>query len=208
MMGSPEDEPGRYADEVQHQVTITRPFYMQTTPVTQAQWQAVMGDNPSFFKGDNLPVESVSWNDTQEFIRVLNRSGEGTYRLSTEAEWEYSCRAGTSTPFGIGDGQDLDRTLANFNEYRSKTTSVKTFSPNAWGLHDMHGNVFEWCQDWYGKYPSGAVSDPQGPLTGVVRVVRGGGWYGRARYARSAYRCGDLPGFRYRLLGFRLVKDV
>ena len=185
MMGSPEDEVGRFDDEALHQVTITKPFYMQTTPVTQGQWEALMGNNPSYFKGDDLPVECVSWDDCQEFIQRLSQSGDGIYRLPTEAEWEYACRAGTSTPFVIGNGRDLDSTQANFDGnypygagrkglYREQTTPVKSFAPNAWGLYDMHGNVWEWCQDWYGDYLIGAVSDPQGPSSGVFRVHRGG----------------------------------
>jgi formylglycine-generating enzyme required for sulfatase activity len=218
MMGSPENEQGRCDDEVLHKVTITKPFYMQTTPVTQAQWQAVMGSNPSHFKGDNLPVENVSWNDCQEFIQHLNQRGEGQYRLPTEAEWEYACRAGTTTPFAIGNGVDLDSTQANFDgNYpygqgkegvdRQETTPVKSFAPNNWGLYDMHGNVYEWCQDWYGDYPSGATTDPQGPSSGSYRVYRGGDWDGFARYARSALRVPVRPVYCNENLGFRLVKE-
>ena len=218
LMGSPESEEGRYHDETRHQVTLTNPFYMQATPVTQAQWQAVMGDNPSFFKGENHPVENVSWHDAQAFIRKLNARGEGQYRLPTEAEWEYACRAGTETPFGIGNGVDLDSTQANFDGnypygkgkkalYREQTTPVKTFEPNAWGLYDMHGNVCEWVQDWFGEYPEGEETDPQGPATGADRVLRGGGWCNLARFARSAYRGRFSPDVRGINLGFRLVKD-
>lgn len=219
MMGSPEDEEGRDEGEILHSVTITKPFYMQTTPVTQKQWQAVIDENPSHFKGDSLPVEQVSWDDTQQFIQRLNQRGEGIYRLPTEAEWEYACRAGTSTPFGIGNGRDLDSTQANFHgrypygngvrgKRREQTTPVKSFSPNDWGLYDMHSNVWECCQDWYIGYSSGSVSDPQGPLTGVFRVLRGGSWRSSARNARSAYRYYASPDGRYFNLGFRLVKEV
>ena len=220
MMGSPESEVARFDDETLHEVTITKPFYMQTTPVTQKQWKAVMDNNPSYFKGDNLPVECVNWNDCQQFIQRLNQRNEGTYRLPTEAEWEYACRAGTGTPFGIGNGHDLDSSQANFDGnypygkskkslYLGHTTQIKSFSPNTWGLYDMHGNVCEWCQDWYnGDYLIGAVSDPQGPDTGVARVNRGGGWYLKARYARSALRGYNSPDVRYDNLGFRLVKEV
>ena len=224
MMGSPEDEVGRFDDETLHEVTITKPFYMQTTPVTQKQWKAVMGNNPSYYKGDNLPVERVSWDDCQEFIQRLNQSSDGIYRLPTEAEWEYACRAGTSTPFGIGNGCDLDITQANFDgnypygksvkgEYREQTTPVKSFAPNDWGLYDMHGNVWEWCQDWHGDYLIGAVSDPQGEDLGECRVLRGGSWYYFAKDCRSAIRLNESPEYRYPEngysdIGFRLVREI
>jgi len=217
MMGSPKDEVGRFDDETLHEVTITKPFYMQNTPVTQKQWKAVMGNNPSCFNGDKLPVECVSWNDCQEFIQRLNQRGEGHYRLPTEAEWEYACRAGTSTPFGIGNGCDLDITQANFdgNEpygqgkegvYREETTPVQSFAPNAWGLYDMHGNVWEWVQDWYGAYPRRAVTDPQGPQSGGTRIRRSGCWGNHARYVRSAFRGRGSPDVRNQYLGFRLFR--
>jgi sulfatase modifying factor 1 len=219
MMGSPEDEVGRFDDETLHEVTITKPFYMQTTPVTQKQWKAVMGNNPSYYKGDNLPVERVSWDDCQEFIQRLNQSDDGIYRLLTEAEWEYACRAGTSTPFGIGNGCDLDITQANFDGrypygkgaegiYRAATVPVKSFAPNAWGLYDMHGNVWEWCQDWYGDHPKGAVSDPQGPDSGEYKLLRGGSWYYFAKDCRSAIRLNESPENGYSDIGFRLVREI
>lgn len=218
MMGSPESEVGRFDDETLHEVTITKPFHMQTTPVTQAQWKAVMGSNPSHFKGDNLPVENVSWNDCQEFIQHLNQRGEGTYRLPTEAEWEYACRAGTDTPFAVGNGYDLDSSQANFDGnypyglayieiYRKTTTPVKSFAPNAWGLYDMHGNVYEWVQDWYGAYPSETVSDPQEADSGTCRVMRGGSCRSYAGNCRSAYRDCHSPEYRNFIIGFRLVKE-
>ena len=152
MMGSPKDEVDRYNHVTQHRVTLSKDFYMQTTEVTQGQWEAVMGNKPSYFKGTNLPVETVSWNEVQEFISKLNAKDEGTYRLPSEAEWEYAARAGTETPFGIGNGQDLDSSQANVDGNhpygngkkgvdREKTTVVGSFKPNAWGLYDMHGNV-------------------------------------------------------------------
>lgn len=225
MMGSPEDEVWRLADETLHEVTITKPFYMQTTPVTQKQWKAVMGNNPSYYKGNDLPVETVSWKDTQEFIHRLNQRGEGHYRLPTEAEWEYACRAGTSTPFGIGDGYALSSMQANIcgtspiipnTPYlsRRETTPVKSFEANAWGLYDMHGNVWEWVQDWYGDYPSEAVSDPQGPDSrpdrNSRRVLRGGCWLCDAHEVRSALRYTISSAAHYIEfgLGFRLVKEV
>jgi len=216
MMGSPTDEPKRDDDERQHRVTITRPFYMQTTEVTQKQWKAVMGNNPSKFEGDNLPVEQVSWNDVQEFIEKLNRmEGTDRYRLPTEAQWEYACRAGTTTPFYTG--RCISTNQANYGgnypmqgcskgRYRKKTVNVASFSPNAGGLYDMHGNVYEWCADWYGKYPSGAVTDPKGSSSGEYRVYRGGSWFKNARDARSAFRERVNPDIRGDLLGFRVAR--
>ncbi len=219
MMGSPEDEPGRYWDEKQHQVTLTRDYYMMTTEVTQAQWEAVMGENPSWFKncGGNCPVEDVSWDDVQVFITSLNAMEGRTYRLPTEAEWEYAARAGSTTALYNGPIQILGYRNApaldpiawyggnsgvsyagawdssgwsekQYNHNRAGTHPVAQKQPNAWGLYDMSGNVWEWCQDWYGDYPDGAVVDPEGADTGSSRVIRGGGWYGNARYCRSAYR--------------------
>jgi len=216
MMGSPASEAGHYKER-QFQVTLSQAFYMQTTEVTQAQWQAVMGSNPSNFKGPNRPVENVRWDDVQEYIRKLNARGEGEYRLPTEAEWEYACRAGTSTPFGIGNGADLDSSQANFDGnwpygkgkkdvYRKETTPVKSFAPNAWGLYDMHGNVWEWVQDRYGDYPTGAVRDPKGPGHGAFRVYRGGSWDYDASFARCAFRRAYSPDYRNSSLGFRLVR--
>ncbi len=217
MMGSPSSESDRDSDEIQHRVTLTKGFYMQSTEVTQGQWQAVMGNNPSHFSncGDNCPVENVSWNDVQEFIKKLNKmSGKLKYRLPAEAEWEYACRAGTDTPSAFG--KCLSTTQANYNgneslsgcpkgEYRMETVPVGSFSPNAWGLHDMHGNVWEWCQDRYGVYPSDNVTDPKGPSLGLPRVDRGGSWCNGAWGSRSANRDGGTPDLRFFNLGFRLA---
>ncbi len=219
MMGSPGNEPGRDNDETQHQVTISRPFYMQTTEVTQGQWKRVMGNNPSHFRncGDDCPVEQVSWNDVQNFIRRLNQLEEtDKYRLPTEAQWEYAARAGTTTPFHTGSC--LSSEQANYDGnypqpgcpkggFRQTTVRVGSFSPNAWGLHDMHGNVWEWVQDWKGDYPSGSVTDPEGPSSGSRRVNRGGSWDKIARYCRSAVRGNrDYPSKIYLYLGFRLLR--
>jgi len=217
MMGSPKDEPERYDDEKLHEVTLTRRFYMQTKTVTQGQWKAVMGYNPSYFKdcGDNCPVENVSWNDAHEFIRKLNELDRGgnTYRLPTEAEWEYACRAGTITPFAFGKCLSTDEANYNGNyplegcpkgKYRGKMIPVGSLKANDWGLYDMHGNVWEWVQDWYGDYPSGSVTDPVGPERGSGRVLRGGSWNNFAAICRSAYRSRSVPVNRYGSIGFRL----
>ena len=226
MMGSPGNEQGRDRDESpQHPVTISRSFYMQTTEVTQWQWKQVMIKNPSSFSGYNdSPVESVSWNEVQEFIRQLNlqeggttanRSQAAAYRLPTEAEWEYAARAGTKTPFYTG--RCLSTNQANYSGvypqtgcprggYRQKTIRVMSFPPNAWGLYDMYGNVWEWVQDWYGAYPAGSVTDPQGPSRGSHRVSRGGSWFSDARLCRSAVRGLNFPVVHSRGLGFRLVR--
>jgi formylglycine-generating enzyme required for sulfatase activity len=204
MMGSPDSESGRYSNEgPQHQVTISKAFELQTTEVTQSQWQAVMGSNPSKFKGPDLPVEMVSWDDAQAFITKLNAMGDGyRYRLPTEAEWEYAVRAGTTGPYA----GDLDA-MAWYDKNSGDTSHpVATKAANAWGLYDMHGNVWEWVQDWYGNYDASAVTDPVGPSSGSSRVHRGGGWSSGSRYCRSAYRPANSPGNRYADLGLRLLR--
>jgi len=200
-------------------VTLTKSFYLQTTEVTQGQWKAVMGSNPSYFSncGDNCPVEKVSWNDCQSFIATLNQlEGTTKYRLPTEAEWEYACRAGTTTPFNTGNCLSTDE--ANYDGSRPYTgcpsgiylqapVPVKSFSPNAWGLYDMHGNVWAWCSDWYGAYPGNEVTDPDGPSNGTERVMRGGGWHNPARSCRSADRGLGIPGDKGYSVGFRVARD-
>jgi formylglycine-generating enzyme required for sulfatase activity len=216
MMGSPDSEPGRFDDEILHEVELTKDYYMQTTEVTQGQWQAVMGNNPSYFKscGSDCPVETVSWNDAQAFIQKLNQLGQGDFRLPTEAEWEYAARAGTTTPFAFGNCLSTD--AANYDGnypladcpkgvYRSTTVTVGSLQSNLWKLYDMHGNVYEWCSDWYAPYSSTAVVDPVGPDEGSYRVIRGGSWNGNARYCRSARRNLGSPGDTSNYLGFRLV---
>ena len=207
MMGSPENEERRGSIEMQHQVTLTQGFWMLETQVTQAMWEGVRGNNPSFFKGAKLPVERVSWNACQEFIRRLNdldiAPAGFKFSLPTEAQWEYACRAGTTTAFHFGD--TLTHEQANFVDSRNRqTTEVGSYPANAWGLHDMHGNVLEWCQDWLGAYPSGAVTDPTG-ATGLRRVVRGGGWNVLAAGCRSDRRSGYAPWELGNLVGFRLA---
>ena len=207
VMGSPEDEQGRSSVERQHEVRISRDFWMGKYEVTQGEWEAVMGSNPSLHKvcGAQCPVENVSWDDAQEFIRKLNEreSGSGyAYRLPTEAEWEYAARAGTT---GARHGE-LDEIAWYGDNIGWTTHPVGQKRPNAWGLHDMLGNVNEWTADWFGRYPSGAVTDPTGPSTGSYRVFRGGGWGDYARYVRSAARLVNSPGHRGYDLGFRLVR--
>ena len=214
-MGSPVSELGRGIDETQHQVTLTQPFYMQIAEVTQAEWEAVMGSNPSFFDScPSCPVETVSWNDVQEFIAKLNARGEGTYSLPTEAQWEYAARAGSTSAFYNGaitvDDCSYDPNLDVIGWYcyndglQPKQVGKKT--PNAWGLYDMSGNVWEWCSDWYADYSSTAVTDPTGPSSGSSRVLRGGGWYDYAGFCRSAARLSYTPGVGAHDVGFRLLR--
>lgn len=218
MMGSPKEEKERDNHETQHKVTLTKAFYMGVYTVTQEEWLAVMGKNPSHCKGEKkLPVETVSWDDCQVFIKKLREKDKKLYRLPSEAEWEYCCRAGTKTPFHFG--QTISTDQANYNgnyiygdgkkgQYREKTTPVGTFPANAWGLHDMHGNVFQWCQDWYGHYPQEDVVDPQGAEKGQVRVLRGGSWDYNPRNCRSASRNGIEPGSRMLVYGLRVCFSV
>lgn len=222
MMGSPPDEAGRYNDETRHEVTLTRPFYLQATPVTQSQWKALMGNNPAHFKGDDLPVECVSWYDAIGYANALSTweglasyyavdgatvsiLGGGGYRLPTEAEWEYACRAGaTDARYG-----DLDEIAWYRSNSGDTSHPVGQKQPNAWGLYDMIGNVWEWVWDWYGPYPPEAATDPTGPETGSCRVNRGGSWVGDAYYARAACRGGyHDPGGRGGGLGFRLARSA
>jgi formylglycine-generating enzyme required for sulfatase activity len=211
MMGSPEDEPGRFASETLHEVTISRPFNMQTTPVTQGQWKKVMGNNPSYFQGDeNLPVEQVSWNDVQEFIRKLNNNeDEDKFCLPTSAQWEFACRAGRSTMYSFGDDPGRLGEYAWYDENSGNVTHpVGLKKPNDWGLYDMYGNVWEWVQDWYGDNPSGSVTDPEGPSSGPTRVFRGGsGVDCTGSCCRTAFRAGAKPDSRsWNSVGFRLIK--
>ena len=220
IMGSPEDEPGRNPDEISHEVTISQAFYLQTTPVTQGQWRALMDENPSNFSdgGDDCPVEGVSWNDCQEFIQRLNARGEGAYRLPTEAEWEYACRAGSLTAFANGEitrlfGEpepNLDAMGWYSGNSGRRTHPVAQKEPNRWGLYDMHGNVSEWCQDWYGPYPETPQVDPAGPPKGTERVFRSGSLFGNALTCRSAHRAKWPPQSRskFQVLGFRLVRVI
>ncbi len=215
-MGSPETEAERQENETQHLVTLTQGFWLADSACTQALWQVVMKNNPSRFAGEHdNPVEQVSWDDVQQFIQAINTQfSDLQARLPTEAEWEYVCRAGTTTPFSFGGNITPEQVNYDGNspyvgaekgKYREKTVPVKSLPPNAWGLYEMHGNVREWCADWYGAYPTAAVIDPLGPSTGQDRVLRGGAWLGYAWGARSARRSRNDPDDRDYYVGFRLA---
>ncbi len=220
-MGSVFADPGRHDDEVPHQVTLKAPFYLGRFEVTQKQWSDVMGGNPSRFPdcGPDCPVENVSFADVQAFLAAINARPDAhfTYRLPTEAEWEYACRAGGAAPYSTGTS--LKTTQANYNGtmaftptglglFRKKPTPAGTFPDNAWGLSDMHGNVLEWTADWYGKYPSDDVADPSGPAKGPARVVRGGSWFLDVGDARCATRRRQAPGEANFQTGFRVAADA
>ena len=236
LMGSPEDEPGRNRDERQHQVTLTRDFYLGVFAVTQEQWELVMGENPSGCRGVGYPVERVSYDmirgwtmgpgwprspevSGRSFLgRIRSRTGIDTFDLPTEAQWEYACRAGTTTAFNNGkDLTNLKKLCPNLDEVgcyelnRAAGTGVHQvvgkYKPNAWGLYDMHGNVSEWCLDRYGDY-RGDATDPKGASAGSGRILRGGSWRTGARCCRSAYRGSDGPSDVYGDSGFRLCLTV
>ena len=194
MMGSPIGESVHEDDKSQHSVTLTEGFWLGKHEVTQVQWEAVMSSNPSEFKSGDRPVERVTWLDATSFCEKLteleNKAGRlpagMSYQLPTEAQWEYACRAGTQTAYAYGDSLTADH--ANIDGVIGATVKVGRHKPNAWGFHDMHGNVWEWCADWYGDYPSGSVHDPVGPANGSFRVIRGGSWPNTEFLARSALR--------------------
>ncbi|MBR4251192.1 MAG: formylglycine-generating enzyme family protein [Kiritimatiellae bacterium] len=232
-MGSPTNELGRDSDETQHEVTISKPFYIGVFECTQKQWELAMGTTPSQYKGDTRPVETVSYNqlrgtlngakwpahaqvDEESFFGVLRAKTALPFDLPTEAQWEYACRAGTAT--ALNSGKDLSDTAqcAEMDEVGrysyntsdgkggySQHTMVGSYLPNAWGLYDMHGNVIEWCLDWYGNYGTGAVTDPAGASSGSYRAFRGGSWYAVARRCRSADRPHSAPSYASYNLGFR-----
>lgn len=197
-----------------HRVRISHSFWLSKCEITQKQWKTAMGKNPSAFKGDSLPIESVSWNDVQRFITKLNQNGHGKYRLPTEAEWEYCCQAGGTNGFAVGiDFDAIDRT--NVTDYawcrgnsENKTHPVGTKRPNAWGLHDMQGNVWEWCQDWYqaNYYSQGSANNPVNREASAERVFRGGSWFLDWPALRPACRSGNWPDFKSQYVGFRLVR--
>jgi uncharacterized protein (TIGR02996 family) len=210
LMGSPEDEQDRDWDEDQHRVTLTKAFWLGTCPVTQMQWREVMGTNPSFFPGDNRPVDTVSWDDCESFCLSLAKKTGLQFALPTEAQWEYACRAGTTTAYYTGNGlQALKR--AGWCSYDSvlgsakETRPVCQLEPNAWGLFDTHGNVAEWCADYRGEYPQGDVQDPFNGNESSFRTLRGGWWYGYPSHCRSAYRLFFQPDIPDDVYGFRAV---
>ncbi len=214
-MGSADDETGRYPDEgPQRWVTLSKGYWLADAPCTQAEWQAVMGTEPSHFKGPNLPVESVTWDDAQAFCERLRGRFPGlAARLPSEAEWEYACRAATTSAFNDGspctEPRGKDAALAKLGWFdknsEGKTHEVRGLAPNKWGLYDMHGNVWEWCEDWFGECTTDDQVDPTGAVSGVGRVLRGGSWDDRAGNCRSACRYGGRPDVRFLILGFRLA---
>ena len=201
-MGSPLGEAKRRYSETPHTVTLSRGFYLGKHEVTQSQWEKVMGSNPSRYKGGNRPVESVSWTEVTAFCdklteleRKAGRLLAGmSYQLPTEAQWEYACRADTKTAFSFG--AELTSEQANISGGSGETVDLGKYPGNSWGFHDMHGNVFEWCADWYGAYPTGAVGDPVdpvGPADGSGRVIRGGSWDRTAPVPRIGSGTGPPP---------------
>ncbi|MFM8726315.1 MAG: formylglycine-generating enzyme family protein, partial [Planctomycetaceae bacterium] len=214
-MGSPASEIGRSDDENQHQVTLTKSFYMGRTEVTQGQWRKVSRTEPwkaerYVLEGDDNPAVYVSWNDAVEFCEKLSALEGKPYRLPTEAEWEYACRGRTKTAFSFGEDEaDLgkyawyDGNAWKVKEKYSHRVAQKLANP--FGLHDLHGNNYEWCRDWYGDYPSAPLTDPRGPDAGSSRVLRGGSWYSEPSFHRSANRSSRTPEFRCHFYGFRLV---
>ncbi len=211
LMGSPDsDKHALPSEKPQHRVRITRPFYLGKYLVTQEQWEAVMGSNPSHFKGSKNPVEQVSWEDCRGFVEKLSaKRGGGKFLLPTEAQWEYACRAGSTTRYCFGDEESGLGEYAWYAANSGITTHpVGGKKPNAWGLYDMHGNVWEWCQDWYdeGYYANSTTDDPTGPSGGSFRVLRGGCWNYPAWICRSAFRYWLVPGDRIFHLGFRVSR--
>ena len=213
LMGSPFEAPEyRYASErPQHPVAITRGFYLGKYEITQAQWTAVMGRNPSYRPGPDRPVELVTWDAVQSFVRRLNEAvDDSAYRLPTEAEWEYAARAGTTTRWSFGDDESLldDHAWYIRNNDPEGPKEVGLKRPNPWGLHDMHGNVWEWVEDWHGPYRSASQVDPAGPASGTHRVVRGGIFNGHGRHVRSAFRGLLEPHLGRTGIGARLVLET
>lgn len=220
LMGSPKTELKRFDHEIQHAVTLTQGFWLAESACTQALWQVVLGDNPANFKDtSDHPIENVSWDDVQRFIQALNAQVPDLHaRLPTEAEWEYACRAGTTTPFSFGETITPEQVNydgnypyagAEIGPVRGKTVPVKSLSPNPWGLYEMHGNVWECCADGYDVYPTAVMTDPLGPATGEGEgpVLRGGSWHSYATRTRSAFRGRHEPFRHYISIGFRLALD-
>ena len=234
LMGSPAGEPKRASQELQRQITLSA-FFIGRHEVTQAEYREIMGVNPALTKGENLPVEQVNWFKAVEYCNKLSekeglnpvytingqnltwdKSANG-YRLPTEAEWEYACRAGTTTPFSTGN--NITSEQANFNgtipynntaksNYRRRTVKVESFTANSFGLFDMHGNVAEWCWDWHGEYARGAQTNPSGAASGGFKIFRGGGWNHPADFLRSAHRAALTPADKGYYLGFRVARNA
>lgn len=213
-MGSPESEPLRKTDEKQHDVTFSRGFWLLETELTQAMWESVMGENPSQWKGAELPVEMLCQHDCKEFCAKLSTLTGFEFTLPTESQWEYAARAETVTPYAFG--AIFDGTQGNSDgtqpygtqtpgPYLARTAPVYSYALNPWGFYNMHGNVREWCLDIYGPYPDGPVTDPSGAADGKHVVDRGGGWLGHTKYCRSAYRVAHDPGYKNSRLGMRLL---
>ena len=207
MMGSLSGEEGRYDNEdPQHQVTLS-PYLISKTEVTQAVWQSVMASNPSYFKEADRPVEQVSWNDCMKFCEKTGLA------LPTEAQWEFACRAGTQSVYYFGNKSSSLLDYAWYGAWSGGNSGKQTHQiakkqPNAYGLYDTAGNVWEWCSDWYAEYPNGSVTNPVGPGNGTCRVMRGGSWYQGALCCRSAYRGIMAPGDRDRILGLRVCLSI
>ncbi|MDR3233753.1 MAG: formylglycine-generating enzyme family protein [Planctomycetaceae bacterium] len=214
-MGSPLSEADRNNNEQLHPVTLSQGFYLAETEVTQEQWESIAGNNPSNFKGSKLPVECVDWNACQDFVKELNALGVAPkgykFSLPTESQWESACRSGSTTAYCFGENSKKLGDYAWYNENSKNTThEVGTKKPNAWNLYDMHGNVFEWCNDWYGNYPSATAStaeltDPIGASSGSYRVRRGGSWLLSAEDCRSAFRSLNSPDYAGDFIGVRVA---
>jgi formylglycine-generating enzyme required for sulfatase activity len=209
-MGSAKEEVDRMNNETQHLVSLSNWFYLGIYEVTQEQYERVMGANPSHFKGEMLPVESITWDEAVSFCNKLSemcdeKAAARSYRLPTEAEWEYACRAGSGTAYAFGDRQEDIFAFARYGGEKGTTYQVGKTAANKWGVFDMHGNVFEWCQDRYGDLSANEVTDPQGPLVGTDRVFRGGSWNTNPGYSRSARRGGQRPLGSDNCIGFRVA---
>ena len=204
MMGSTLSEPGHKGDEAQHQVVLSKPYFIGKYEVTQEQWEAVMGDNPSQTKGAKLPVTNISWLDCQNFISKLNAKTESNYRLPTEAEWEFACRSGAKSAYSVGD--KITKNDANYANVKGGAKPVGSYKPNAFGLYDMHGNVWEFCSDWYGAYSTGKSLDPMGFKNGRDHVLRGGSFFVDGLLLRCSTRDYVAPDFHNVVIGFRLAQ--